>query len=174
MALDHTRSLFTIIDRDREHLRQWQNWPDAILTLDDAYTMVDNARRKRRADLGLDLIIRYQGGIAGKIGLVSIDWHTMTSEIGYWIAAGHEGRGLVTRACVLLINHAFDVIGLNGVVIRVAEGNVRSRAVPGRLGFAYDGPLPYMTWLRGDRIQEVTYSMKAARWRMRHYSEPAS
>ena len=34
--------------------------------------------------------------------------------------------------------------------------------------------MAYMTWLRGDRIQEVTYTMKAARWRMRHYTEPAS
>jgi ribosomal-protein-serine acetyltransferase len=68
-----------------------------------------------------------------------LDPFGVVAEIGYWIRSRYEGRGLVTRACEALIDHAFDTIGLHRVVIRAGVENTRSRAIPERLGFTFEG-----------------------------------
>jgi ribosomal-protein-serine acetyltransferase len=47
----------------------------------------------------------------------------------------------VTRACRALIAHAFGELGVHRVTIRVAPDNVRSRAIPERLGFTKEATL---------------------------------
>jgi ribosomal-protein-serine acetyltransferase len=60
-------------------------------------------------------------------------------EIGYWIAQEHQGKGIVTEACRAMITHAFRELDLHRVQIRCATGNIKSCAIPQRLGFAHEG-----------------------------------
>lgn len=55
-------------------------------------------------------------------------------EIGYWLHHAHTGRGIATRAAAALTDEAFR-IGAQRVEIVHDTANVRSRAVPERLGF---------------------------------------
>ncbi|MCU1353791.1 MAG: putative acetyltransferase [Acidimicrobiales bacterium] len=59
-------------------------------------------------------------------------------EIGYWLADGATGRGLVTRGATLLANAALACDGIDRVEIHCDEANERSAAVPERLGFDLD------------------------------------
>ena len=70
-----------------------------------------------------------------------VDWNHRSTSIGYWLAEDRQGRGTMTEAVRALTTHAFDVWRLNRVEIRVAVGNVRSAAVPRRLGFTEEGVL---------------------------------
>lgn len=160
----HAVDLFTLVERDREYLHQWQNWPDHLHTLEDMIVLIENAQHKRAANTGLDLVMVVDGQPAGKISLVFIDWITRHSEIGYWLGESFQGRGIVTRACRALLDYAFDEINLHLVDIRCAVGNIRSRAIPERLGFTFQGVLPYKTPLRDQFIDEVLYSMDAVLW----------
>lgn len=56
-------------------------------------------------------------------------------EIGYWIDAAHEGRGLVTEATAALTVIALELCGAPMVGIAHAPANDRSAAVPARLGY---------------------------------------
>lgn len=164
METHHAEALFAIIDRDRAYLRRWQNWPDHINTLDDVYAMIERADGRRANHNGFDLLIWSDGELAGKIGLVYVDWQDRVTEIGYWISQPYQGRGLVTRACRALLDEAFDWLLMNETLIRCASGNLRSRAIPERLGFSLSAAVTPKTWLRGRQIDEVLYSMTRHRW----------
>ncbi len=164
----HALFMYAVIHRDRKHLRQWQNWPDYMQTLDDVRDLIKYSRQKRESDNGIDLAIMYKGQFAGKIGLTYIDWYSRITEIGYWVSAQHQGLGLVTRSTEALLQYVFDTLVLDTVHIRCAEDNLRSRAIPERLGFRYDGPLDYKTWVHNEQIQEVLYCMTIQLWRKRH------
>jgi ribosomal-protein-serine acetyltransferase len=57
----------------------------------------------------------------------------MTS-VGYWMSADYQGRGIMTDCCKALLNYGFGALGLNRIEIRARTDNVKSRAIPIRLG----------------------------------------
>jgi len=56
-------------------------------------------------------------------------------EVGYWLAVGHTGRGLATRAAAALTRLAFDAPTIDRVEIHCDRLNTASARVPERLGF---------------------------------------
>lgn len=75
------------------------------------------------------------GALLGSIGLMTIDRARGYAEIGYWLAAGARGRGIMTRAVRLLCDHAAVTLGLTTIEILTDRDNARSRAVAERAGF---------------------------------------
>jgi ribosomal-protein-serine acetyltransferase len=84
-----------------------------------------------------------------------IDPARYSAELGYWIEAGHEGRGLVTRSCEVLIAELVSR-GVQRAVIRTAAENERSLAVARRLGFAVDQIRPGAFPVAGVNHDEVS------------------
>jgi len=62
-------------------------------------------------------------------------------EIGYWIHAAHINRGLATEAAAALTRVAFEVHGVQRVEIHCDPRNVRSAAVPRKLGYMHEATL---------------------------------
>ena len=128
--------IFALVDADRERLRQWMPWVDGTTSAADSRTYIETTRVSRTDLDGLGIYV--DGVYAGGVGL-RVEPLNRHAEIGYWIGSAWEGRGLVTRACRALIRHAFDELNVHSVEIRVAPHNVRSRAIPERLGFTQEG-----------------------------------
>lgn len=170
ITLSDAPELFAIIQRDRDYLRRYQNWPDYMATMRDVRELIERANNRLRHDNGFDLTIRQQGLIVGKVGLVYINWDNRTTEIGYWLAQSAQGQGLVTRSCKVLMRYAFARRGLENVLIRSAAANTRSRAVAERLGFTLHGKIEPKIWLHGKRTDESLYIMNSRRWQ-RMYTE---
>jgi RimJ/RimL family protein N-acetyltransferase len=63
-------------------------------------------------------------------------------ELGYWLSAGHTGRGLATRAAAALTDVAFSDATIDHVEIRCDPRNVPSARVPARLGYRIVEPPP--------------------------------
>lgn len=59
-------------------------------------------------------------------------------EIGYWLRTDATGRGVITRAVARLTGLALGLPGIERVEIHCDEANLRSAAVPRRLGFRLD------------------------------------
>ncbi len=133
--------LFSLVDASRESLRRWLPWVDETRGVADTGRFIAKSREQLGRNDGMQLAIRYRGELAGVIGYHYWDWTKGKTEIGYWLAASFERKGIMTRSCGALVDYAFDALGLNRVEIRTAVGNARSRAIPERLGFHQEGVL---------------------------------
>jgi ribosomal-protein-serine acetyltransferase len=70
-----------------------------------------------------------------------------------------------------MVNYAFRELGLNRVEIQVATDNMRSRAIPERLGFTQEGILRDDVWLRDRFVDHVVYGMLAREWDQQNKEE---
>ncbi|MCP1133523.1 GNAT family N-acetyltransferase [Paenibacillus polysaccharolyticus] len=93
-----------------------------------------------------------------------IDLGNRKAEIGYWLGQEYEGNGLITKAVNVLIEHAFEQLGLNKVEIGAATDNRRSRAIPEKLGFQREGELRDYEFLNGRFLHRVMYGLRTEEW----------
>ena len=66
---------------------------------------------------------------------MAIDHELGCGEIGYMLAAPARGRGAATRAVRLLVDWAFETLGLERLELHIDTHNAPSLAVAARAGF---------------------------------------
>lgn len=130
--------VYRLIDANRAHLARWLPWA-AEQTLDGVRAFIEQGLAQFARGAGYHCAIRESGRLVGVIGVHEIDWPNKRAGIGYWLAEDAQGAGSVTRACRAVVDNLFDEMGLQRVEIGAAVENVRSRAVPERLGFKLEG-----------------------------------
>ena len=94
----HAEELFALVDQNRERLRDWLPWVDGIRTVEDERSFIRGSLEQYASNGAFAAGIWSDGGLAGSIGLHPIDRDNRITDIGYWISADREGRGLVTMA----------------------------------------------------------------------------
>ena len=164
LALDDTERLFGLVYSNRAHIGEWMFWVTEDYSLGDAERHIRLALEKAAADDGFEAGIWFDDELAGCIRYNYVDWAHRNTELGYWLGAAFQGRGLVTRAARAMTDHAFKTLGLNRVEIRCMSENARSRRVPERLGFTREGVLRQVRWRRDHFDDHVVYGMLAAEW----------
>jgi ribosomal-protein-serine acetyltransferase len=75
-----------------------------------------------------------------------------------------EGKGIISAACRVLIGYAFDELHLNRAEIRCATSNLRSAAIPERLGFRKEGVLRQSEFRDGQLHDFSIYGLLAEEW----------
>ncbi len=93
-------------------------------------------------DLEATWAIREGDALVGMIGLNGIT-PAGAGEIGYWMAAPHRGRGLLTEAARAVVDWGLGARGaaLARMEWRAVAGNTGSASVARKLGFRYEGLL---------------------------------
>jgi ribosomal-protein-serine acetyltransferase len=158
------QGLFAVVDSSRAHLKQWLPWVDFNRTADDSKAFIKTTQKQFFEQNGFQAGIFYKGKLAGVIGFHHIDWSNFSTSIGYWLGEGYTGKGLMTKACAALVNHAFTYYNLNRVEIRCAVENTKSRAIPERLNFTKEGVIRDNERI-GDRfVDHVVYGMLKRDW----------
>jgi RimJ/RimL family protein N-acetyltransferase len=131
------------VDSSLEHLAAWLPWARREPT--SLPEKVELLRRFRgRFDLGQDrayaIFDREEREVLGGTGL-----HPRAGpgafEIGYWTRADVGGRGYAREAAAALTRVAFELDAVRRVEIHCAPENVRSAAIPRRLGYAHEATL---------------------------------
>jgi ribosomal-protein-serine acetyltransferase len=160
----HAPEVFAVVDRERAYLREWLPWVDSSTEVAHTLTFIKTALRQFADTDGFSAGIWSGDEFIGVIGTHNIDWPYRRVEIGYWIAAKFQGRGIVTDACRALMGHAFEAWKLNRVEIHCATANEKSCAVPKRLGFHWEGVLREAQSINGKYVDMAVYSMLAREW----------
>lgn len=155
--------LYEVTAANREYLARWMPWA-RDQSLEGTREFIRTSRRQLAENQGFQLAITVDGRIVGGLGFHRLDWENRSTSIGYWIAEGAQGQGTVTEAVRALVNHAFTTWKMNRVEIRAGVENLRSRAIPTRLGFVEEGVMRQAERV-GDRvIDHVVYAMLAQDW----------
>lgn len=161
----HAPALYALTNSCRPHLRRWLPWVDATRSVDDTMRFIEHGLEQFAAGDGFHVGVWYRGALAGVAGYHGIDHANEKTSLGYWLGEPYQGRGLMTRACAALVDNAFGTFGLHRVEIRCATENLRSRAIPERLGFELEGTLREVEALYGRRVDHAVYGMLATQWR---------
>jgi ribosomal-protein-serine acetyltransferase len=156
-----------LVRRNLSHLSEWLPWAHENFSVEDSLEFIRRNRRAFAENQGYGVHVVYRGQHAGNVGYNQIDWSNRSTEIGYWLAAPFQGKGIMTRACRALVEHAFGEFKLNRVEIRCGVENKRSRSIPERLGFRQEGVLRQAESLRGRFIDLVVYAVLAEEWKGR-------
>jgi RimJ/RimL family protein N-acetyltransferase len=124
--------LHAAVQESIEHLKPWMPWYNSHETLDDTreYVRSRQAQFMLRESFEMGLFLRQDGTFLGGIGLHVTDWTIPAFEIGYWLRPSAERHGYV-----------FEGLHAERVVICCDARNTRSKRVPERLGYVFEGRL---------------------------------
>ena len=159
LALRDADKVFALADANREHLRPWLPWISWTYSPDDVRNFVRTALKQFSDGDGFHAGVWIENQFAGCIGLHPIDWPNRSVALGYWIGSQWEGHGLITAGVRAVTRYCFQDLALERVEIRAGTGNKRSRAVPERLGFTYEGTLRRAQIVDGKWLDSAVYSM---------------
>jgi ribosomal-protein-serine acetyltransferase len=165
IELRHAEELNALVTDNFEHIKEWSAWlTDQERPIERTREWVGQNLIRFAGNEGFTIGIWHEGALAGQIDYANLDWRNRQAEIGYWLGAAFQGKGLVTRACRVLINHAFHELKLNRLYMRCAVENRKSRKIPEKLGFRQEGILRRSNWLHDHFVDDVIYALLADEW----------
>jgi len=156
--------MFALVDANRAYLRRWLPWLDRTQSAEDSRRFLEEVVQQAESNRNIHAGILVDGRIAGIVSYHRIDWQNCSTCLGYWLAEAHQGRGLVTASCRVLVDHAFAAMNLHRLVIACVPGNTRSRAVALRLGFVHEGLQRDAEWLYDHFVDHDIYVQLQPEW----------
>jgi len=164
-SVSEAGEIFNLVESCRPYLRKWLPWVDSTGGAADTFYFINENKDKSLFN-GREIYSIYNNEqLTGMIDLHNGDSYNKKAEIGYWLAEQFQGKGIITTACKILINKAFYEYSINRMVIRVAVGNIKSQAIPERLGFTHEGIERSGELIRGIFHDLSVYSMLKEEWK---------
>jgi RimJ/RimL family protein N-acetyltransferase len=123
-------------------IHRWMPWCTEPVELEDQRQFVERSiadwERASAFNLG---VFDAEGRLGGMVSLMDrIDPGGL--ETGYWLRTDVTGRGVITAAVRALTDIALALPGVTHVEVHCDAANVRSAAVPRRLGFRLAREVP--------------------------------
>ena len=130
---------FDAITASYEQLHAWMGWLPEPRTMEEQREWAEKQYASWPAgrSFSYGIFDAVDGTLLGDIGV-----HDRQGpgglEIGYWCHVAHTGKGVITRAARELTRILLGLDGIERVEIHCDAANVRSAAVPERLGYRLD------------------------------------
>ena len=161
----HAQAMTDLIVRNQRRLARWEPWAEQPATLDNTRAYIRAALEDFVRGRQISTILAVERGrqFIGRVG-VRINPYAGSADLGYWIDADYEGRGIMNRAARALVSAVIDELGLSKIELRTSVENTRSRALAERLGFTFEGVLPAGLRFASRSDDVALYGVTAARW----------
>lgn len=159
MNEEDAEELFALIHANRTYLREWLPWLDGTKSVADSRAFINYTIDQADQNTGLTTGIRENGQLVGIIGYNRLNHANQIGTIGYWLAQHVEGKGVMTKAVLAMVAYGFKHLNLNKVEIHAAVKNNKSRRIPEKLGFKYEGTIRDSEWLYDHYVDTVIYGL---------------
>lgn len=117
IAPRHSEAIFTQIDRHRDYLSDYVQWPRFTKILNDSLQFIQLCEQEAKQGESFVWAICVQNEdnkIFHAVGTISfnkpIDWQHQRAEIGYWLSPEIQGKGIITQSINAIIKatcHSF-------------------------------------------------------------------
>lgn len=157
-----------MLSRSREHLAPWmpRTARGSEPSFGKRFARMLRPECESRGRLRLLVCARDDGRIVGVASLGGIsEWPSLDCHIGYWLAAGEPGKGLMRDAVAALVDHAFEERGLHRIAANIIPHNNRSIALVRALGFTREGVLRGLIEIDGAWRDHECWSVLSTEWR---------
>ncbi|WP_430816259.1 GNAT family N-acetyltransferase [Carboxylicivirga sp. RSCT41] len=144
--------IFNTIDQQRDYLGQWLPFIAHTKVQADTENFIKAVSNVPYDQKELIFTIWYNDDFAGLVGFKATDRANSKTEIGYWLSEPFQKKGIVLSCVRYLSEYAFTRLGINRIQIKCASGNKRSKRIPEKLGFIFEG-----IERAGERVNEHTY-----------------
>ena len=148
--------------------RLWELWFIAVPPPESMRTYVADALQGQRDGHMLPWAVRdlASGTIIGSTRYHDIIRSIDRVEVGYtWYAQSRQRTHVNTTCKLLLLRHAFEVLGCKVVGLRTDNFNFRSQRAIAALGAKQDGVIRHYGLRRDGTVRDVVmYSILAAEW----------
>jgi ribosomal-protein-serine acetyltransferase len=161
----NAEEIYRAVRENLEELKLWMPWVTDDYSIDTARDFIKTNLVEFAENNTFAVAVALNEKIVGTIGLHHLDSANKSVQIGYWLDKQAQGKGLATRCCRVLINYAFEDLGLNRIQINCNVENAKSRAIPEKLGFRLEGILRQVEWLNNDFRDWAIYAMLAEDWK---------
>jgi RimJ/RimL family protein N-acetyltransferase len=148
--------------------RLWELWYTTVPTPEGMSAEIDARLAQQAAGTMLPFAVRRNdiGRVVGMTTYMNIEATVPRLEIGStWTAASAQRTGLNAEAKLLLLGHAFEVLGCLAVEFRTHWHNHQSRTAIARLGAKQDGVLRNHRRLPDGSLRDtVVFSILDSEW----------
>jgi ribosomal-protein-alanine N-acetyltransferase len=113
--------------------------------------MVRAMLREARAGRQLPFVVECEGRFVGQLTVSNVvRGSAQFASVGYWIDEQYAGRGIITRAVAMAIDHCFGDVGLHRIEVAIRPENSSSLRVVEKLGIQQVGYAPRFLHIDGD------------------------
>lgn len=153
---------FQAIEASYEELHTWMPWLPERRTRERQREFIEAAVADWPAEGNCNYgIFDSAGTLLGSLGLYD-RVGPATLGIGYWCHTGYTGRGVITRSVAALAAIALALPGVERIEIHCDAANVRSAAVPRRLGWRLDRTEPRERHAPGESGRGMVWARERA------------
>lgn len=138
-SIKMAKTMFKVVDENREYLGKWLPWADVTKKVEDSYNYLYEKEKefkdRKKIEYGIYLKDKYIGNIA----IFHLDKDNKSGELGYWLSGKYAGNGYMTEAVSLIEKEFFQNQKINRIVIKCDEKNIASKKVTEKSGYLYEG-----------------------------------
>ncbi|MGH8890072.1 MAG: GNAT family N-acetyltransferase [Acidothermaceae bacterium] len=169
IRVDDAPVLARLLVVNREFMAPWSPIRDEIYYTDDGQRALIRElleRHERGETLPHVVISAKPDGVPGEvIGAITLSGIVrgpfQSGNLGYWIDAAHNGRGIATAATGEIVRIAFDKLGLHRIQAGTLVHNGASQKVLQRNGFERFGLAPNYLKIAGRWQDHVLFQVVA-------------
>jgi ribosomal-protein-alanine N-acetyltransferase len=157
-------ALAELYSANRDFLAPWEPVRnDDFYTVEGQRSVIEGALARHEQGTALPhVILDGAGRLAGRITLNNIVRGAFQScDLGYWVSAAVNGRGLATGAVREIIGVAFSGLGLHRIQAATLPHNAASQKVLARNGFTRIGMAPEYLHIAGRWQDHVIFQIVA-------------
>jgi len=143
-------------------------WAEDALSQKSYLKRLKLQAREWNSDRGIYFFIfdRTSGDLVGGVNLNQVvRGIAQMASAGYWVGKPFARQGYMSEALKIILDYAFDDIGLNRIYAGCVPENIPSQRVLRKLGFDQEGYAKEYLKINGMWQDHVLFGMAASRWR---------